>query len=410
MVSPLGKQTSGGVALRSESSEEAETGIASQIDPEIIFRMIDGILPFEACLYHQILPLELKGSYLKLGMVNPDDTSALDYVRRILAYMNCSLSPQTISAEIHQTVLSAYLKRKQPGSPSSPVSERVSPANPLQNKNQPDRSASHRGTRPTLIVNSPEELEISDTKPTEDASLTSHKEETGSLRPAERNTLILESDSPTVAALPLLEPIPILAVEAHHLFDPIETLLVLPPKNLLHELLARVLVGGIGRLYLERQAAQGRVLWSQNGVLQSVLQGLDVSLFQGLISELKRLAQLPLISLSQTKQVEFERLYKKERLLLRLRIMPSEWGEEATLQVLRGAALKFHRQQQLSNLGRDALNIAQQLQRKLNEIRERTQLNAGLSSEQLDALTALDQLLNNINQQLDSLKNLKNTR
>ncbi len=409
MVSPLGKQTRGGVALQSESSEEAETDVVSQIDPEIIFRMIDGILPFEACLYHQILPLELKGSYLKLGMVNPDDNSALDYVRRILAYMNCSLSPQTISAEIHQTVLSAYLKRKQPNPSTNPSSDRDSSATPPQTQHKADGITNHGSSRPTLIVNSPEELEISDTNQIADTAHPSSKNKPVSIRPAERNTLILDADESASSALPNLETIQILAVEAHHLFDPIETLQVLPPKHLLHELLARVLVGGIGRLYLERQATQGRVLWSQNGVLQSVLQGLDVSVFQGLINELKRLAQLPLISCAQAKQVEFERLYKKERLLLRLRVMPGECGEEATLQVLRGAALKFHRQQQLSTLGRDALNIAQQLQRKLSEIRERTQLNAGLSSEQLEALTALDQLLKTVNQQLNSLKKLKNT-
>jgi hypothetical protein len=37
--------------------------------------------------------------------------------------------------------------------------------------------------------------------------------------------------------------------------------------------LGRVLIGGIGRLYFERQSEQGRILWSQDGVLQSVLEG-----------------------------------------------------------------------------------------------------------------------------------------
>lgn len=67
----------------------------TQLDTEQVFRLIDSILPFEACLYHQLLPLSLEGSRLKLGMVNLDDAAALDYVRRILAYMNCSLVPQT---------------------------------------------------------------------------------------------------------------------------------------------------------------------------------------------------------------------------------------------------------------------------------------------------------------------------
>ncbi len=67
---------------------------AAQVNPDLAFRLIDSILPFEACLYHQILPLSLEGSRLKLGMVNLDDSAALDYVRRILSYMNCSLAPE----------------------------------------------------------------------------------------------------------------------------------------------------------------------------------------------------------------------------------------------------------------------------------------------------------------------------
>jgi len=410
MVSRLSKQTRGGIAVQSAPSD-AETGWASQVDPEMIYRMIDSILPFEACLYHQILPLSLEGSCLKLGMVNSADASALDYVRRILAYMNCSLVPQPISAETHQAMLSAYLKRKQPKSGKNQTHDGAATSTPTQEARNTEASTIPRGTRPTLIVNSPEELEFADLDIKNDSNIPADHHDSASppVRQSDRKTLILDSESPSYKTSQVADATPILQVEAHHLFEPIEVLLALSPKNLLHELLARVLLGGIGRLYLERQPQQGRVLWSQNGILQSVLQDLNIALFQGLINELKRLAYLPLISVQQARQVEFERLYKQERLLLRLRVMPGEHGEEATLQVLRGAALKFHQQQQLSTLGRDALNIAQQLQRKLSEIRERTQLNPSLSSEQLEALTALELLLNNVNKQLDALKNLKNT-
>ena len=50
-----------------------------------------------------------------------------------------------------------------------------------------------------------------------------------------------------------------------------------------------------------------------------------------------------------------ERLYENTHLLLRLRINPAPLGEEANLQVLRGAALKFYQKQQLSKLSLDAL-------------------------------------------------------
>jgi type II secretory ATPase GspE/PulE/Tfp pilus assembly ATPase PilB-like protein len=164
------------------------------------------------------------------------------------------------------------------------------------------------------------------------------------------------------------------------------------------------LLRGIGRLYFERHDQFGRVLWSQNGILQSVIDKLEAPIFQGIIDELKLMAHLPLIPLQKPKQTEIERLYRRNRLLLRFRFMPSEGGEEATIQVLRGAALKFYQQQQLASLERDALTIAKQLQVKVNEIRDRRSSEQGLASTELKALPMLTQLLHNIEEQLGALQ------
>jgi type II secretory ATPase GspE/PulE/Tfp pilus assembly ATPase PilB-like protein len=190
-----------------------------------------------------------------------------------------------------------------------------------------------------------------------------------------------------------------LEVQAIHLSRPIEFIATLPPKQLLQELLGRVLIGGIGRLYFERQAERGRILWSQDGVLQSVLEGLTLQVFQGLIIELKRIVNLPLLPVIQPKQVEIERRYQQEALLLRLRVMPSNHGEEATLQVLRGVALKFYQRQQLQKLSQEALNLAQQLQQKLNEIRDRSDR----YPMPLETLPALNQVLRGLDEQLEAL-------
>ncbi|MEO8892018.1 MAG: hypothetical protein ABI417_10880, partial [Coleofasciculaceae cyanobacterium] len=93
------------------------------------------------------------------------------------------------------------------------------------------------------------------------------------------------------------------------------------------------------------------------------------------------------------------RRYQQEALLLRLRVMPGTYGEEATLQVLRGVALKFYQRQQLEKLSQDALKLAQQLQRKLNEIRDRS----GRYPMPLEVLPALNQLLEGLDEQLESL-------
>ncbi|WP_216351445.1 hypothetical protein [Leptolyngbya sp. 'hensonii'] len=414
-----------------------------------MFQLIDSILPLEVCLYHQVLPLSVEGSRMNLGMVNPEDTAALDYIRRILAYIKCSLVPRSISSEVHQAMLSAYLSyadKKKKIVEQAPPSKadrppKASPKKPADTPPPVDRNA-----QATLILDSPDEIELARSSsrppeappksPEETPTVTGsgardepieHLTDIGALQasfPAvaepkanSNETLILKEE---VQALPdgtsaaIVESdagdstlsLPELDVRATHLNSPIEVLGLLPPKNLMHELLARVLAGGIGRLFLERQQQHGRILWSQDGVLQSALEDLSPSLFQGVINEFKHLNNLPLLPIQKPREVEIERLYQGNRLLLRFRFMPGINGEEATVQVLRGAALKFHQQQQLAVLGRDALGIAKQLQRKLSEISERaTTERASLRSNQ-ESLTALNQMLMSMKQQIQDLEAL----
>ncbi|MCY7407795.1 MAG: hypothetical protein LH631_10570 [Alkalinema sp. CAN_BIN05] len=60
--------------------------IPAGTDRDTIFSLIDQVLPFEACLYHQVLPLLLMDNQLRLGMVDLVDVSALEYLRKVLAY------------------------------------------------------------------------------------------------------------------------------------------------------------------------------------------------------------------------------------------------------------------------------------------------------------------------------------
>lgn len=529
-----------------------EDGLAKRLDVEQMFVLINGVLPVEACLYHQILPLFLDGSRLHLGMVSPDDVSSADYVRRIVSYLNYSLVPHQISSESLQAVLSAYLRScnqsssaprpsipesstskssapnfSEPNSsisepstpPSTPHSSIPSQASPLSDSPayarpssdspipaRPRRnrvpSPSDRSTQPTLIVDSPENLNsidlmgsgfglskiepsepppqfpfdptplrdssadasvdmsrldvsFSDVPPLEtqipqtldelattfhlDASIISDRSlsdveslsdelssaessfDTPSVSPLEEHepsdfpfdTSPPEPDdayqahSTTHPEVPsLLSPLPTVDVQARYLSAPIETLAELPPAELLHELLGRALLGGIGRLYFERQPQHGRILWSQNGVLQSVLDRVRLPIFLGLIGELKWMTKLSLIAVDKPRQVELERMYDNNRILLRFRFMPSDHGEDATIQVLRGAALRFYQQQQLSLLGRDALSIAKQLHTKVNEMRDRAQSDPSLSKASIESLPALSQLLHNIDEQLGELQHL----
>lgn len=345
------------------------------MDIEQVFQLIDRVLPFEACLYHQVLPLSLEQGCLRLGMVMLDDTSALDYVRKMVGYMNYTLAPQSLSSETHYASLSAYLNHAQTKKAAAEPTHLESAPAPVPVK--PAENDFH--AKATYMVDSPDDLDWDE--------VYSHP---------------LAKELPTMeTALPTLE------VSMLYLHSPIAEIGKLPPAQLLRELLGRILMDGIGRLYFERQQHGGRVLWSQNGVLQSVIEQLPMHVFQGLIEELKQLTHLPLKPVKQVQQVEIERLCQRNRVLLRLRVMPNSHGEEATLQVLRGAALKFYQQQQLTHLSRDALSVAKQLQQKISQIRDRHRQTFQSAIDQTLVKPTLSQVTEIVEQQLEDLKDLQ---
>lgn len=470
----------------------------SQLKVEQLFILIDGVLPFEACLYYQVLPLFVEGNRLHLGMVSPDDVAASEYVRRIISYLNYSLLTHPISSEALRVVLTAYLSHmgnQQTGLQTKSLSYGHHRHN---SRAQIDRQVSP-SERLTLVVDSPEDLYSSMTSPSEvvispltpppaadlpsdqiepqdavpnaassdlepiatliaeepaDASveLTDRVEPTAedAIAPAEANRPEAEKakpvdlpppqvTAPNGAAHPSSEPVlapfnrpsalprpqhrvptraavarntadprveshlAMLNLTANYLSSPVEMLAELPPPELLQELLARMLLGGIGRLFFERHAQDGRIVWSQDGVLQSVMDQLPVSTFEGVIQALKAMANLPMLPIHQPHQTEIEYLYDRSRVLLRFRFMPSAHGEEATVQVLRGAAMKFYQQQQISKLEKDAVTIAQQLQNKLNEIRSRAYSDPALIESHSKILPRLSELLQHLEKELTEM-------
>lgn len=380
------------------------------MDTHQVFQLIDRILPFEACLYHQILPLSLKDQCLQIGMVTLEDTAALDYVRRILKFMNYSPEPQTITSDVHYATLSAYLNHtgSQVALPS------LNDSALAQESGEPEQVDSLEEAIPVSDQSSgeiPDPVSFASNHPTQsdqEAKATFLLDSTDEIDDPQDLLLSAPSISESVQlqlqhAKPPLpgNALPTLEVSTDYLNSPSDHLAALPPAQLLRELLGRIFIDGIGRLYLKRQLTTGQILWSQNGVVQSVLNDLPLASFQGVIDELKQLTHLPLTAVQQPKQVEIERLCRQNRLLLRLRVMPSRHGEEATLQILRGAALRFYQQQQIANLSRDALNIAKGLQQKMREIHDRT-----LAEAQSPDQANLTQILQIVEQQIKALNQI----
>lgn len=362
-----------------------------QMEYEHIFSLIDKVLPFEACLYHQMVPLALEGSLVRLGVVDLDDNSSLEYARRMLAYLNCSLVTEKISSEAHRTVLSAYLQHTQKNEAAVTQPEIRQPSG------KPDSDSQDNQAGEKSLDVQPEILSVTTNHKApvqvEDVVLPAKP------KPSLQETLIAHQAK--LSSLQQKEPSPILELEAEHLTSPLEMLVSLEPRQLLQELLARLLTGGIGRLFFERQPQYGRIIWSQDGIVQLILEDLPLPQFTGIMEQLKILTKMPLAPSDKPQQVEIEKNYRGADILLRFRVMPGNYGEEATLQVLRGAALKFHQQQHLSHLSEDAMKLAQLLQRKVHEIKDRSRL----ISIDLENLPLLDSLLKDVENQLQTIIN-----
>lgn len=401
-------------ALFTPLSGLQKTEIKADLDQ--MFLLIEGILPFEACLYYQVLPLSIEGSSLNLGMVNPDDSTASDYVRRLVSYINCSIVSRPIASDWHREILSKFLSH-------SAKSRQTS--QPSQTK--PSKKPASFEELPTLVVESPTEI-IEDPHAVVITQKTTAPAKESAPQPPEtpeiqniplpsapdappltmelEEQIASETDSSTVgdstsdtASETAAEQPPTSQAEETS-FNP----KALTPKELTQILLKRIITQeGIGRLYLERQSATCRILWSKDGVVQSVVEDISPQLFQGAINELKRIMSLSLIPVRKPKQVEIERIYNQKRILLRFRIMPGDHGEEATLQILRGAALKFYQQQQIDNISRDALGIAHDLQQRIDELRTQAQRNLDAQDTKQKTLPAIVTMLKQMEQQLHDI-------
>jgi hypothetical protein len=409
--------------LRSDKALEKLTSP----DLDQMFVLIDGILPFEACLYYQVLPLFLDGNRLNLGMVSPDDSIAFEYVRRMISYLNYQLVPQSITSEAHQLVLTTHLNHSADKKPRRTPNPYRSYRTVIRSRREQSRPQSDRATLQLQ--------KAADSTPPAPAAPAPAAPKPHAVSPA-ANPFSFADELPMTVAEPLTDAansekacpssassspdlitrLPILDISTNHRHAAIDALARLAPADLLQALFARILDGGIGRLYFESTVHHGRILWSQDGVLQSVLQTLPLATLHAVIDELKQMAYVhpaePAANLSPNfqpdpasplvAQVEVEYLYQNNRVLLRFQFMQTAAGPAATVQILRGTALKFYQQQQIKKLERDAMGIAKQLQIKLNEIRDRAHAEPGLAGARFEVLPSLNQLLKSMEQDLQT--------
>lgn len=342
-------------------------------DIKRIFELISLILPLECCLHYQVLPLQLQNQHLTLGMVNPQDESALNFIGLIINSLGYILETKQIDYEEHQSILAAYLK-------ANPENQKKSKARKLDRNSKLTVMTSL--TEQSHLINSDSKLTLADTsensvnvinsdyKPTVTENSSENRPDHANCNLHERPTLIVDKpeDNSLQSNTKPQQSANRLEIEPQHLSKSVDFLANLTPQQLWQELLARILNGGIGRLYLERYPEYGRIIWSQDGVVQSSLNEVSIQVFQAIINQIKALAKLPPIPVDKHKKVAIEKYYQQERLLLRLEVFPGQCGEELTLQVLRGQALQYYEQKQIKKMTEQALNLAEQLEKTLKRI------------------------------------------
>ncbi|MDJ0688273.1 MAG: hypothetical protein QNJ41_07175 [Xenococcaceae cyanobacterium MO_188.B32] len=355
-------------SLTSENSTNSKINW-SNTNPKQIFDLIGNILTYKDCISYQLIPLDLKDRHLVIGIVNPKDTTALNYVRSCCANRVDSISTKQIDLKTHQLILSAYSRRSD-----------------SQKSVTPDASSMLQ-ERPTLILDNPEEIE--------------EKDNQRSAQFNHNNQSVLQAQSVLNVGnqKPVQTPLG-LDLRPKYMSAPPRFLSSLPPQILWQELLARVLIAGNGRIQFERLPSNGRISWSQNGNLKLSIDPVAARTFQGVLEELKRLVKLPNIPVKQVYKGEIERSYKQERLLLLWRINPGKYGEEATLQVIRGKVLALYQKRQIEELGDQVIEIAKQLERKLEQIQNCRRIN----SHSWDKLSVLHEINQKINRQIKSLE------
>ncbi|MEN9225232.1 MAG: hypothetical protein Q6M54_07170, partial [Thermostichus sp. DRC_bins_24] len=83
-------------------------GRHTKIDRTRIPALIAQYLPVEICIYYQVVPVALDTDSLILGMVDPQDLAALDYIGKMLAYSQISVEPFPLTFEQQQDLIAYY--------------------------------------------------------------------------------------------------------------------------------------------------------------------------------------------------------------------------------------------------------------------------------------------------------------
>ena len=413
-----------------------------------IFQLIDTVFPLDSCRHYQVLPLKLEDNNLTLGMLDPSNEESLQFVKSIAKVFHYNLTLNVIDVQTHEIILNSYPQNSQQQSQSpqdqnkTVIDTNFSGGSIPLNEAQLNRRK-FADSAPTIISQQPK----SNTSPIESnmlAGLEDLPPDLDFLR-----DLDLESPSPAKPAKSQVDsaatlyeiPPEFLQQKTFNRFDDQPTIIGGNPAELLaqsalkqksqaqiadaeieiadliedieksapktvdflpqlqfqlswQKLLESAFQHYSDRLNLTRYSDRGGIVAQKDKKTQSSIDRLPLPTFCSLIDEIKRMARLPQNTSSHPQKVVLERIYKEERILLRLEFLVQDEDEIIIVQILRARALQIYEQKQMDRISEQALQLARQLEKTLRKIQ------ACFDSAELTNLRELQTVQSRINHQL----------
>ena len=413
-----------------------------------IFQLIDRVFPVDSCRHYGVLPLQLTGSDLALGMLDPNNEESLKFVNSIARVFGYNLKLQLLDRQTLQIMLDSYLNsdRSQPQSSEPDQNKTVIDRSFDNNVSADERIPSSRklaDSAPTIISQPDESSSVSRTPQPplppdldflKDLDLTSQLPNKPPQSQADSAATLYEippefrdrqaenlDDKPTIiggnpAELLAQEisgnesgiafseaQISALIAEMDTVPKPGETkptidfLPGLMPQLSWQKLLEQAFKYQSESIQLNLHRDRGSIIASKDELLQSTVEEIPLPMFCSLIDEIKRMARIPQNTTSHPKKVVLERFYQQERILLRIEFALQQSSGQVNVQILRDRALRIYEQQQMDKVSEQALQLSQQLEKTLRRIQ------ACFDSAELTNLKELQAVYQKIGHQLKML-------
>ena len=299
------------------SESATNIAMAGSVEPPLVPILIATYLPVEICVYYQVVPVSIEGSLLLLGMVDPEDVAALDYVGKMLAFSELQIQVQALTFEEHQELVAYY----------------------FNNPPSPAQIAAYKQS-------------LSSSDDTTDFSADSS--ETAAVTMSDTGAGPVEDDTVAVPQTPS-EP---------------QSTSTESVQQLLNSILRRALDEHADRILIDvNDDGSCRVRYRQQGILRDLFKDLSDDIRTQLILNLKQMLGMGKDS-SELQSAAVEKAYRGQPLVLQLKIVVHQDKERAILNILQGESLGKYQFEQNKRRVTETLAAIERAQQELDNLYE----------------------------------------